>query len=201
MKISATALTRRPPAATALPGGESVNWSDFALDRHQPGSGYSYFEGSHKELLELVAQNWEQRRPGVGRENLSEVVVVPMPSARFVTTTVEVQPDQGLSAQLFQRRAGEEPFVRVVASGKPQPAAFAQVVLYSHQTLSKNQEESRAADWEVVSLVASPVENEPMDPVTMMRNMRGKSGGTQVNYTADQLLDSIEFWSRHAKVV
>ncbi len=200
MKITTTPSFRRTPAPSALPSGESVNWSDFALDRHQPGSGYSYFQGSHKELLELVAQNWEQRRPGVGRDNLSEVVVVPMPSARFVTTTVEVQPDQALSAQLFQRRPGEEPFVKVVASGKPQPAAFAQVVLYSHETLSKNKEESRRADWEVVSLVASPVENEPMDPVTMMRNMRGKAGGTQVNYTTEQLLDSIDFWSRHAKV-
>jgi hypothetical protein len=123
-----------------------------------------------------------------------------MPSARFVTTTVEVQPEQGLTAQLFQRRPNEEPFLRVTATGKPQPASFAQVVLYSHKTLAKNQEDSRPTDWEVISLVASPVENEPMDPVTMMRNMRGKAGGTQVNYTTEQLLDSIDFWSRHAKV-
>jgi len=40
-----------------------------------------------------------------------------------------------------------------------------------------------------------------MDPVTMMRNMRGKSGGTLVTYTAEQLLEAIEFWSNHVRVL
>jgi len=202
----AGAVVRREPAAQAeaadvfTPTGESMGWSDFALGRHKPGTGYSYFQGSQAELLGLVQQNWDQRRPGVGRSNLDEVVIVPMPSARFMTTTVAVDGNSDLKAQEYRRREGEEPYVRVTARGEAQPANFAQVVLYSKDTLGKNDERSRMTDWEIVTIIASPVENEPMDPVTMMRNMRGKAGGTQVNYTAEQLLDSIDFWSRHAKV-
>ena len=72
---------------------------------------------------------------------------------------------------------------------------------YMEITLGKNGERSTNADWEIVTIIASPVENEPMDPVTMMRNMRGKSGGTLVTYTAEQLLDAIEFWSNHVRVM
>jgi len=193
-----TIPTRRPEIR--LPEGESVGWSDFAQDRHQPGTGYSYFQGSQTELLQMVRDNWAQRQPGVGRTDLKEVVCVPMPSARFMTTTVPVTEQTELSAHQFRRREHEEPYVRVTAKGPAQPAQFAQVVLYSKETLGKNDERSRPNDWEIVTIIASPVENEPMDPVTMMRNMRGKSGGTQVNYSADQLLDSIDFWSKHTKV-
>jgi hypothetical protein len=188
------------PADAYLPGGESVGWGDFALGRHKPGTGYSYFQGTHSELLQLVHDNWDQRKPGVGRTTLDEVVVVPMPSARFLTTTVAVDDSSSLKASNYRRREHEEAYVLVTAEGQPQPAKFAQVVLYSRDTLGKNDENSRSTDWEIVTLIASPVENEPMDPVTMMRNMRGKAGGTQVNYTADQLLDSIDFWSRHVKL-
>ena len=117
-----------------------------------------------------------------------------------MTTTIAVDSSTELQAQEYRRRDGEEPYVRVTANGEAQPAQFAQVILYSKDTLAKNDERSRRTDWEIVTIIASPVENEPMDPVTMMRNMRGKAGGTQVNYTADQLLDSIDFWSRHSKL-
>ena len=86
-----------------------------------------------------------------------------------------------------------------VVDTKGEPLAFANVVLYSKDTLAKKNEGDTQPDWEVVAVLASSVENEPMDPITMMRNMRGKAGGTRVNYTAEQLLDSIEYWSTHAK--
>ena len=183
-----------------LPNGETIAWGSFAHNRHKPGSGYSYFEGSPKDLLKLVHENWEQRKPGVGRQNLLEVVVVPVPPQRFWTTTVAVDDSTQLKAQLYKRREFEDPYVRVQAEGPAQPAQFAQVVLYSKATLESSRETLPPSDWEVVSVVASPVENEPMDPVTMMRNMKGKAGGSQVDYPQEQILDSIDFWSRHVKV-
>lgn len=209
MRITAS-LTPTPvprPAIAAtdtevhpLPDGDSVAWSDFALGRHKPGTGYSYFTGSQAELIQLIQENWDQRIPGQGRKDLTEVVIVPMPSERFMTTTVPVTDETELQAQNFRRREHEAPYVRVTAKGQAQPAQFAKVVCYSHATLAKNQESSRPSDWEIVTIIASPVENEPMDPQTMMRNMRGQAGGTQVNYSAEELLDSIDFWSRHVKV-
>ncbi len=182
-----------------LPDGDSATWSTFAADRHVPGTGNSYFEGSQAELLQLVRDHWKERTPGTGRTNLEEVVKVPVPADHFMTTTVEVTPKTRLEARFDKRREYEEPYLRVSAHAPAEPARFAEVVLYSHDTLAKNNEATSNADWEVVSLVASPVKDEPMSPVTMMRNMREKPGGTKVTYTADQLLDSIEFWSHHAK--
>ncbi|CAN0067100.1 unnamed protein product [Phaeothamnion confervicola] len=181
-------------------GGQSVSWSDFAGGRHKPGSGYSYFTGSPEELLGLVKENWDGRKPGTGRTNLEEVVAVPVPPTKFMSTTIAVTAETELHSELYRRREHEAPYVRTTAKGEAQSANFASVILYSKDTLGANNERSTEADWEVVSLVAGPVENEPMDPVTMMRNMRGLAGGSQVNYTTEQLLDSIEFWSKHTKV-
>lgn len=189
------------PKQTTLASGETLGWSEFAARRHQPGSGTAYFKGSQKELLDLVQEHWEGRLPGDGRSNLDEVVVVPVPADKFMTTVVAVDQDTQLVAQQTRRRSHEEPYVRVSAqNGSAAPANFARVVLYSAATLAENNERQAHTDWEVVALLASPVENEPMDPVTMMRNMRGKPGGSQVDYSAEQLLDSIEFWSKHVKL-
>lgn len=87
-----------------------------------------------------------------------------------------------------------------MSDGKAVPATFAKVVVYSKETLVKNSERSIDTDWEVISLIASPVENEPMNPVTMMRNMKGKPGGSQVNYSAEELIEAIDFWSKYTKV-
>ncbi len=182
------------------PDGQTMAMSEFAMKRHRPETGCAYFTGTTEELMNLVAQGWQDRQPGTGRTNLDEVVVVPVPADKFMTTVVEVDPSTELLAGVTRRRSHEEPYIRVSAMGEAQPAKFAKVVLYSADTLAKNNERSIETDWEIVSLIASPVENEPMDPVTMMRNMRGKPGGTQVDYTADQLLDAIEFWSKHTKL-
>ena len=181
-------------------GGQSVSWSDFAGGRHQPGSGYSYFQGSPDELLGLVKDSWDARKPGTGRTNLDEVVTVPLPAEKFMATTIAVTPETELKSEFYRRREHEAPYIRTTAKGQAQPAQFAQAILYSKDTLGANKERSTSADWEVVSLVAGPVENEPMDPVTMLRNVRGLAGGSQVDYSTSQLLDSIEFWSKHTKV-
>jgi len=194
-----------------LARGETVALGDFAAERNRPGTGYSYYSGTTDQLIDLIKANWATRVPGAGREpkteeekknpNLKEVVIVKVPAAGFMTTTVMADEKMPFTAAFVRRRAHEEPFVRVTSTRDPEPAEFASVVLYHKDTLGKNGERSTKADWEIVTIIASPVENEPMDPVTMMRNMRGKSGGTLVTYTAEQLLEAIEFWSNHVRVL
>jgi hypothetical protein len=188
------------PSQLTLTNGQTLALGEFAEKRHRPGTGCAYFTGSKQELLQLVEKGWDGRQPGTGRTNLEEVVTVSVPADKFMTTVVPVDQDTELSAGFARRRSHEEGYIRVSAKGEAQPAQFAKVVLYSADTLGKNNERSIDTDWEIVSLIASPVENEPMDPVTMMRNMRGKPGGTPVEYSADQLLDAIEFWSKHTKL-
>ncbi|MFO0725870.1 MAG: DUF3228 family protein [Myxococcota bacterium] len=186
---------------SGLNRGESIAMSDFAVERNKPGTGYSYFLGTQAELLDLIKEHWDQRLPGTGRSDLNEVISIPVPAARFMTTTVAIDDKTPLQAAFYRRRAHEDPYVRVTTDREPEPAKFANIILYSKDTLGKNGERSTKADWEVVTIIASPVQNEPMDPVTMMRNMLGKAGGTIVHYTPEQFAEAIDFWSRHVKVM
>lgn len=180
-------------------GGEAtptLGWSDFALVRHVPGGRHTWFEGTAEELLERVRVRWLDRRPGAGRVDLTQVVIVPVDPSGFVSSTVCVDESTSLRAVFERRQAHEEGFVRVLAKGPREPAIHAAVVLYSAETLREN-EGTRSGDWdwEVVCLLAGPVENEPMDPLTMARNMLEKPGGTHCEYSARDFAEAIWFWS------
>ncbi len=176
-----------------------LGWSDFAAGRHLPGGKHTWYEGKPEELLELVRKGWNERRPGAGRTDLSQVVLVPVPPKHFVSSTVLVQEKTVLHAHLDRRQQGEDAFIRITAEGGREKPDFAAVVMYSAATLSENQgQRSGDYDWEVVCLLAGAVEDEPMDPLTMARNMLEKPGGTFAPYTAEQFAEAIYFWSARA---
>jgi hypothetical protein len=178
----------------------SLGWSDFARRRYVRGSGRTYYEGTEEELLDLVRTNWARRRPGQGRAGLDEVVVVPVAPERFVGATVLVDETTPLSAALVRRGPEEEPYVEVRAGGPREEVRFASVVLYSAATLELNGgRRSGDSDWEVVALLAAAVEEEPMDPLTMARNLLAEAGGTPCEYTARQFAESVWYWARRAK--
>jgi hypothetical protein len=181
-------------------GVPSLGWSKFALDRHEDPESPKRWRGSPEALLELVAAHWADRKPGRGRDDLSHVVVVVVPPTDFVGSTVAVDETTPLVAQWHQRAEGEEPVIRVrAAGGEPEPARFAQVVLYSAETLLENGgTRSTEADWEVVAILAGAREDEPMDPVTMARNYLQRPGGTFAPYSARDFAEAIYYWARHA---
>lgn len=178
-----------------------LGWSDFARGRHVRGGSHVWFEGSEKELLELVRAGWAARRPGAGRVDLDKVVIVPVPRDRFVSATVKVDESTRLRAEFTRRQPHEEGYVRVLADGPREPVRHAAVVLYSAATLLENGgERSGDYDWEVVCLLAGPVADEPMDPLTMARNMLEKPGGTYCAYTAEQFAEAVWYWSQRVAV-
>lgn len=175
--------------------GPRIGWSDFARGRYRPGSGHSYFTGSDEELLALVRAHWEARRPGQGRADLSQVVIVPLPPAGFVCATVVVDEDTPLVARFERRQAHEDGYIHVAAAAPGEAARHAAVVLYSAATLLENGgARSGDAEWEIVSVQASPVADEPMRPLTMARNLLGKPGGTPCEYTARQFAEAVWYW-------
>jgi len=183
-------------------GAPSTAWSGFARGRYVPGGAHSYFEGSESELLDLAAAHWSKRRPGAGRTDLSKVVVVPVPADRFVCGTVLVDESTRLEARFTRRQAHEDGYVELSADGPREPARHAAVVFYSAATLLENGgERSSDADWELVCVIASPVADEPMDPLTMARNMLAESGGTPCDYTAQQFAESVWYWASRAAVL
>ena len=177
----------------------TLAWSDFARNRHVPGGRHTWFDGAEDQLLDLVRAHWPERRPGAGRTDLDEFVVVSVPPGGFHGTTVRVTADTPLHAVLDRRRPEEDPFVRVTAEGVPEPPRHVGIVLYSAAALTENDGvRSSDAEWEVVCLLAGAEPEEPMDPVTMARHFLEKPGGTFAPYTAQQFAEAIWFWSIRA---
>ena len=56
------------------------------------------------------------------------------------------------------------------------------LILYRHDVLVENNENTTNADWELISINAIPREKKmPIGPVTMMRNQLDLNGGTKLN--------------------
>lgn len=176
-----------------------LGWSDFARRRCVPGGGHTWFAGGEDELLDRVRAGWAGRRPGLGRLDLTEVVVVPVDPAGFVGSTVLVEADTPLRAELVRRQPHEEPYLQVLADAEPEPVRHAAVVLYGAATLEQDGgRRSGDFDWEVVALIAGPTGSEPMDPLTMARNFLRKPGGTYAPYSAEQFAEAVWYWARRA---
>lgn len=176
-----------------------IGWSDFAARRHVVGGGHSWFEGGAEEILARVRTHWSQRRPGAGRPDLTQVVIVPVSPDGFVSSTVRITQDTILHAVYDRRAEGEAGFVRVTAEGPSEEVAEAAVVLYAAPTLLENGGcRSGDFDWEIVCLLAGASAAEPMDPLTMARNMLAKPGGTPCAYTAADFAEAIWYWSSRA---
>ena len=176
-----------------------LGWSDFAARRHVREGKHTWFAGTDDELLARVQVGWPDRVPGAGRDDLDKVVVVPVDPSGFVSSTVRVNEKTVLHAIYDRRQDGEEGFVRVTAEGDREPATHASVVMYAAATLQENGgQRSGDCDWEVVCLLAGPTATEPMDPLTMARNMLEKTGGTYCAYSAEQFAESIWYWAARA---
>jgi hypothetical protein len=113
-----------------------------------------------------------------------------------------------LTAEVTRRQPHEDPFVQVSVrpdwadhNGFYESVNFASVVLYNKDTLTENGgKRSTDCEWEIVCLLASPVEKEPMSPLVMARNMLEKPGGTKSTYTAQEFAEAIYYWSQRVKV-
>jgi len=182
----------------------NIGWSDFAIKQNKKRH-HSHFKGSHKQLLELVRKHWRKRKPGQGRTDTKQVVVVPIiePNLHklFGCPYGNIETATHLKAKVTRRRPYEDPYIEVHGRGKSLPVKFAKVVLYSADTLLENDgERSGDYDWEIVAILAGPIDKEPMSPLTMARNFLQATGGTYAPYTAWDFAYSIYYWSQITKV-
>ena len=174
----------------------NIGWSNFALGRHRKGFGYSYFDGSDEDLFERIRRNWHQREVGAGAESVDDVCLVPVEPEGFVGTKVRIEDAESLRAEIVRRQAHERPFVKVFAEGGLCPVNHVKVVLYAaHELLKNNGERSGDYDWEIVCVVASDIEDEPMNPLVMARNQLEMAGGTPRRYTSDEWARSVGYWA------
>ena len=108
-----------------------------------------------------------------------------------------------LIAKYVRRRADEEPYIQVRSlNGKPLKAGSVSLILYRHDVLFENNENTTNADWELISINAIPKGEEkmPIGPVTMMRNQLELNGGTKAEYSSKDWAYSIRFWQKYAAI-
>lgn len=179
-----------------------IGWSNFALKQNKKNKKFKRI--AHM-LPKLVYKHWKHRKPGAGRNNLKQVVVVPILekdiSKLFSSSWADISQVKRIVGKVTKRQPNEDSFVEYIGTGKSMPAKFAKIVLYSADTLLENNgERSGDYDWEIVAILTGPWENEPMMPLTMARNFLQAPGGTYAPYTAWEFAHSIYFWSRYIRV-
>jgi hypothetical protein len=167
--------------------------------RQTPESRFSHFEGTETELLTLISRCFDMAKPGY-REG---VLCVPVPHSMFRSGIIQLQPGMELKGGFEPRREGEEPRKFVTAKGEKMRAESVEIILYSKSVLEEDPEYQAMAEWEVISINASPTSQEaPMPPNALIANHYKLSGGSDTGMTAEEfeslLGQSINFWKDKA---
>ena len=187
-------VTSSPATTTTSP---TISMNEFAL-RHTQQSAYSFYNGSNDALITLVRTNWSQRRVGDNEGTF----IVPVPAEGFFTSIVSITENTDLSA-VWGKRTGatddEHYYIQNYASGVKTMAKTVEIVVYNHDILASDNQNTSDSDYEIVSINAyTSDEAEPMSPITMARNYLDMTGSTKTDYTADQFAKAIWFWATHA---
>lgn len=84
------------------------------------------------------------------------------------------------------------------------------IILYHRTQIDKENQAMGEVDiyadlnyeWGVVSIKPTDVDYElPMDPITIMRNALGiEHGGSGINLDRTKYIESVNFWSKYAKI-
>ena len=188
-----------------------IGINDF-VRRQTPDSKYAHFEGTWEELVNLVENFFTNGGPKCVRDGYrSGVVLVKPPPFRFLSSVVELKEGDQFISVYKPRREGEKPYIQSIYKGDKVPAKFVEVVLYSHDVLKENNEQSTNLPWEIISINAFPDETEsPMPPETEARNILKLVGGTDpkledkskeelIQYI-NNMAKSIVYWNSHVQI-
>ncbi len=183
---------------------QTVAVNEF-VRRQVKGSGKSYaidlpFETMAHHAEERLNTPGDHIIPGY-RKGVCLVTADPSYVNHFYCPLVKIGSDTKLVAEVTRRREEEETYIQIRAiTGKPLPAHRVDFILYHHDVLAENNEQSTEADWELISFNAIPdsINKMPMGPVTMMRNQLELPGGTRAYYTSEEWAESVRFWQKFA---
>ena len=164
--------------------------------RQTPESRFSHFNGTEGELLTLVFDNFFKGKQGY-REG---VWTVSVPPENFMSGVIKLSEGDELQASYESRREGETPRKVVTTSGRKKlPARHVEIILYSREVLAEDPLYEPTADWEIISINASPTPGPtPMQPGALIANHYGMSGGTKTGYSPAEfevaLKEAVMFW-------
>jgi len=173
---------------------EHVTFSINPFYRRQtPDSKFSHFDGTDEQLLKEVEQNFPLRRKGKRLGSYLVSISSQIGKAACHTPVLKVGKHCFLNAEVVAKDNGT-PLICASVIGRKHLASYAEVVLYEHNQLVKMGEASSDADYEVVSLHASDVEQPPSHPYEIAREVL--SEGAQ--YDARDICEAIIYWGTHA---
>jgi len=157
------------------------------------------FSGTLEDLEALTEKHLSDWEPGVGSVD-GDVRLVRVPIEGFFTNIVPITEENcdRVVTRWESRVEGEAPVSKhVLVSDELIPASFVKIVVYRADVLSKDNDRSSDAEWEIVAILAQPAEFVPMNPTTMARNAMNQTGGTFREYTSQEWAEAVDFWQRH----
>ena len=173
------------------------------VQRQTMESRFSHFSGNWTELEKLAEEHLETAKPGYR----SGVILVCVPPDRFFSSMVELKDGDLLVGEFTPRRKGEAPRKTLGVPGRNKlPAVKVDLVLYSSKVLAENEDNDLPAiddNWEIISINASStIGDTPINPMVLMHNHFGSTGGTETNLSdgdfVDVLRQSFQFWRNKA---
>ena len=180
----------------------SVSVNEFAR-RQVKGNGKTYADCLTFE--EIASHGEKQLKQGHYTEGYRDGVIIVQVEDKllhhFICPFVKITNETKLSTTLVRRRPEETPYIQIRAlNGTPLKTGSVDLILYRHDVLAETDEQTSAADWELISFHAIPegVDDMPMGPVTMMRNQLQLTGGTKAYYESDDWAESVKFWQEYA---
>jgi hypothetical protein len=164
--------------------------------KHTKDSKFSHYDGPIEELIKLAEARWGFAKDGY-MEGVMEVTV---PSDKVYCGVVKVKPGMNLRSVCDFRPGGEErgedAYIQTTAIGPTKlKAKFTRLAFYHRDLLDGTGEE-----WQLVTILASLDEDEPMHPIAMARNHLGLPGGSEGTFTADQFAQSVIYWSTRTMI-
>ena len=96
-------------------------------------------------------------------------------------------------------REGEDPRKFVTEKGEKIPAKDVEIILYHRDVLAEDKDYEPIADWEIISINASPTDQPaPIPPNALIANHFCLSGGTNTGMAPEEfesaLRQSVYFW-------
>jgi len=181
MKVAVNEFVRRQIKGSGKTYSGSLSFEEIAQDAEDQMANGHYEQG-YRDGVRIV----------IGSAGLI---------AKFVCPFVKLDETTELISKLVRRRPEEEPYIRTRAkSGTLAKVWRVEYILYRHDVLAENNEQSTDAEWELISIHVIPegVDKLPMGAVTMMRNQLELPGGTKAHYSSEEWAETIRFWQKYA---
>jgi len=173
-----------------------IGISEF-VKRQSYDSQYTDYKGSWNDLVNRTTEEFKKGNYSPGyRDGVILVHMDPVEVGLFYTyNDFPLFEGMKLSAS-YEKTAGREhepPQIKVKIEEDKKHCKFVDIVLYRHDVLAENNENTTDAEWEIISINGRLSEEPlPMEPLTIVRNWKQLPGGSAMpDSTPEEVLEML----------